>query len=205
MERLWKFRIQNSIKFWILLAVNPHFKNKPKNLKNLEKTCLQNLNNLNEFSRPWSEDGGKLSFFLFLRKRSWLVHSLTQKNSRFQWQRNLIRQKKSWIQREFTKKIAMHLNPSTPPLACGTNFIVSCSGIGEVWEREVGGAGEGRRARALNRRRQAGARQEPGRSDDGKPKDRFPDLSLRLFLNKKQWSCSHTPTEGSAAVAFSTE
>ena len=33
----------------------------------------------------------------------------------------------------------------------------------------------------------------PGRSDDGKPQDRF--------LNKKQRSCSHTPTEGQAAVA----
>ena len=54
--------------------------------------------------------------------------------------------------------------PRTPPLACGSNFTVSsllAEGLGE--------GGEGRRARALTRQRQAGARPERRR---GNPKQR---------------------------------
>ena len=54
----------------------------------------------------------------------------------------------------------------------------------------LGGGGGRRRDRDLKSRRQAGARLEPGQSDDGKQQ-----------VKKKQWSYSHTPTEGSAAVA----
>ena len=63
-------------------------------------------------------------------------------------------------------------------------------------ECEVGGGGGGRKGWEEEGREgrgedglgpsTVGPRPEPGRSDDGKPQA------------KKQWSCSHTPTEGSA-------
>ena len=90
-------------------------------------------------------------------------------------------------------KAAIHLggNPPTPPLACGSNSTVSSF---------PGGLGRrGRRARALNRWRQAGARPELGRERRRKNQDRF--LELFLLAKKKHWSCSHTTQEGPAAVA----
>ena len=59
-------------------------------------------------------------------------------------------------------------NPPTPPLASPLFLLLRVVLLGKR-----------RRARALNRRRSAGAR------DDGKPR-----------AKKKQWSCSHMPTEG---------
>ena len=85
-----------------------------------------------------------------------------------------------WERRNSTREDAM-AESAYPSLACDNNYTVYRSGMTE----------SGRGSWAHGHKPSA-----PGRSDDGKPQDRLPELFLHLFLNKKQWSCSHTPTKG---------